>query len=66
MKNCVIYINKISKLDNTDFFIKEKANAENKKIKIKVKTTLDQIMMEHYDKRCETLEKNGCFDKLDI
>jgi serine/threonine-protein kinase HipA len=55
------YIKKISKLENTDLFIKEKANAQDRKIKIKAKTTLDEVMMKHYQNRCETLKQNGWF-----
>jgi len=60
------YIKKISKLENIDFFIKEKPNTQDKKIKIKSQSTLDEIMMKHFNDRCETLKKNSWFDKLDI
>ncbi len=60
-----LYIKKISKLENIDFYIKDKPNAQNKKIKIKSKTTLDNIMMKHFKKRCETLKKNGWFESLE-
>jgi len=53
------YIKKISKLENTDFYKKEKPNAQNKKIKIKEKTTLEDIMLNAYNTRIETLKKNG-------
>ena len=49
-----------------DFYIKEKANAQNKKIKIKEKTSLQNIMQKNYELRCETLKQNGWFDKLEI
>ena len=58
------YIKKISTLENIEFFIKEKPNAQNKKIKIKSQSSLDVVMMRHYEHRCETLSKNGWFDKL--
>lgn len=60
------YIKKISKLENTDFYIKEKANAQNKKIKIKGKSTLEEVMQRNFELRCETLKQNGWFDKLEI
>lgn len=60
------YISKISKLENIEFFIKERPNAQDKKANIKHKTTLQKIMQKHYEKRCKTLEKNGWFEKLDI
>lgn len=58
------YIKKISKLENVEFFIKEKPNAQDKKVKIKSQTTLDVVMMKHYENRCETLKSNGWFEKL--
>ena len=48
-------------LENRDFYIKEKPNAQGKKIKIKEKTTLEDVMMNTFYKRVETLEKNGWF-----
>ncbi len=55
------YIKKISLLESRDFYIKEKPNAQSKKIKIKEKTTLEDIMMNTFHKRVETLKKNGWF-----
>ena len=60
------YIKKIAKLENTEFFIKEKPNAQDKKIKVKSQTTLDVVMMRHFESRCETLQTNGWFEKLGI
>lgn len=60
------YIKRISKLENTDFFVKEKPNVQGKKIKIKKKTTLEIVMMNAYQKRVEVLNKNGWFEKLGI
>jgi len=60
------YIKRIAKLENRDFFIKEKPNAQDKKVKIKTKSTLDEVMMRHFFDRCETLKLNGWFDKLGI
>lgn len=60
------YIEKISSLENIDFYIKEKPNAQNKKIKIKEKTTLKEVMQKNFKLRCETLKQNGWFDKLEI
>jgi len=53
------YIKKISKLENIEFFIKEKPNAQDKKVKIKSQSTLDEVMMKHFESRCETLKTNG-------
>ncbi len=57
-----LYIEKISMLENTDFYIKEKLNAEGKKVKIKQKTTLKDIMMKNYHDRINRLEQNGWFE----
>lgn len=54
-----LYIKKISKLENIEFFIKEKPNAQDKKVKIKSQSTLDEVMMRHFESRCETLKTNG-------
>ena len=35
-------------------------------IKIKEKTSLQNIMQKNYELRCETLKQNGWFDKLEI
>ena len=37
-----------------------------KRVKIKSKTTLAEVMMEHFEQRCETLKRNGWFEKLGI
>jgi serine/threonine-protein kinase HipA len=66
MQKMPTYIKKISKLENREFFIKEKPNAQDKKVKIKSQTTLDVVMMKHYENRCETLKQNGWFEKLGI
>jgi serine/threonine-protein kinase HipA len=60
------YIKKISKLQNIEFFIKEKPNAQNKKVKIKSQSTFDIVMMKHFESRCETLKTNGWFEKLGL
>ena len=60
------YIKKVSKLENTKFFIKEKPNAHDKKVKIKSQSTLDEVMMKHFNDRYETLKANGWFEKLGI
>jgi len=66
IKKMPIYINRISKLENIDFYIKERPNAHNKKQKIKTKTTLQEVMLKNYKQRCETLEENGWYEKLGI
>ena len=60
------YIKKLEKLDGLDFYKKDRANAEDKRVKIKSKTTLAEVMMEHFEQRCETLKRNGWFEKLGI
>lgn len=60
------YIKKIAKLENIEFFIKESPNAQDKKIRIKSQSALDDIMMQHFHNRCETLKTNGWFEKLGI
>ncbi len=66
IKKMPLYIGRISTLENIDFFIKDKPNAQNKKIKIKSKTTLDAVMMEHFKHRCQVLKKNGWFESLGV
>ena len=53
-------------LENIEFFIKEKPNAQDKKVRIKSQSTLDVVMMKHFENRCETLKQNGWFEKLGI
>ncbi|CAA6810669.1 MAG: HipA-like protein-like protein [uncultured Campylobacterales bacterium] len=65
IKKMPSYIKKISKLEDINFFIKERPNAQNKKTKIKSKSTLDEVMMKHFNNRCETLKENGWFKKLE-
>lgn len=60
------YIKKLEKLDGLDFYKKDRANAEDKRINIKAKTTLSKVMMRHFEQRCETLKRNGWFEKLGI
>ena len=60
------YIKKLEKLDRLDFYKKDRVNAEDKRVKIKSKTTLAEVMMEHFEQRCETLKRNGWFEKLGI
>ena len=58
------YIKKLENLDGLDFYKKDRVNAEDKRIKSK--TTLVDAMMKHFEKRCETLKRNGWFEKLGI
>ncbi|WP_122874647.1 type II toxin-antitoxin system HipA family toxin [Campylobacter showae] len=60
------YIKKLEKLDRLDFYKKDRVNAEDKRVKIKSKTTLAEVMMEHFEQRCETLKRNGWFEKWGI
>ena len=61
-----LYIKEVAKLENIEFFKKEKPNAQDKRIKIKSQTTLDVVMMNHFEDRCKALKENGWFEKLDI
>jgi serine/threonine-protein kinase HipA len=60
------YIEKIEKLDQIDFYIKERPNAQEKKIKIKECISLDKVMLAAYYNRVDTLEKNLWLEQLDI
>lgn len=60
------YINKLKKLEGLDFYKKDRANAEGKAVKIRLKTTLAGVMMRHFRQRYETLKQNGWFERLEI
>ena len=52
-----------SKQENLKIEIEEN---NNKKEKIKSQSTLDAVMMKHFENRCETLKQNGWFEKFGI
>ncbi len=60
------YIKKIEKLEQIDFYTKERPNAQEKKIKIKGFKPLDKVMLDAYHNRVDTLEKNLWLEQLGI
>jgi len=58
------YINRISKLEESYFYKKERPNAQDKKVRIKDKVLLQEVMLEAFYKRIEVLEKNLWFEQL--
>ena len=60
------YIKRISKLDNTYFYPKDRANAERKKVEIKEKLPLQEVMMEAFERRIRVLDKNLWFEQLKL
>ena len=60
------YIDKVSNLENTDFYLKSKPNANGKAQKVIGQTSLDRILFDNYAKRIQTLDKNGWFAQLGI
>ncbi len=60
------YIKKIAKLDQIDFYTKERPNAQDRKIKIKGCKPLDEVMLDAYYNRVDTLEKNLWLEQLAI
>ncbi len=60
------YIKKIDKLEESFFYIKERPNAQDRKIKIKEKQPLQKVMMMAFEERIKVLEKNLWFEKLGV
>ncbi len=60
------YIKRISKLEESYFYKKERPNAQDKKVKIKDKVLLQEVMLEEFYKRIAVLEKNLWFEQLKI
>jgi serine/threonine-protein kinase HipA len=56
------YIAKISKLEESYFYKKERTNAEHKRIKIKKKMLLQEVMLEAFYRRIEVLKRNLWFE----
>jgi len=61
-----LYIKKIKKLDQIDFYIKERPNAQEREVKIKGCTPLNEVMLNAYHDRVDTLEKNLWIEQLGI
>ena len=60
------YIDRISYLENTEFYLKSKPNESGKDQKFIGETTLKDVIYKNYSKRIQTLEKNEWFTQLDI
>ncbi len=58
------YIEAISQLEPSYFYKKERPNAQDKKVKIREKLLLLEVMMKGYEKRLGELEDNYWFDSL--
>jgi serine/threonine-protein kinase HipA len=56
------YIKRISKLEESYFYEKERANAQNREVKIKKKALLQEVMLDAFTKRIDVLEKNLWFE----
>lgn len=60
------YIKKIEKLDQIDFHIKERPNAQEKQIKIKGCRPLSAVMLDAFHDRVDILEKNLWLEQFGI
>jgi serine/threonine-protein kinase HipA len=58
------YIRRMSKLEESNFYKKERPNAQDKKVKIKDKILLQEVMLDAFNRRIEELEKNLWFEQL--
>ena len=58
------YIGRISKLEESYFYKKERPNAQDRKVKIKESVLLQEVMLEAFHKRIEELDKNLWFEQL--
>jgi len=59
------YIQRISKLEESSFYEKERPNAQNREQKIKKRVLLQERMLEAFYERIEILEKNLWFEQLE-
>jgi len=59
------YIQRISKLEESYFYEKERPNAQNREQKIKKRVLLQERMLEAFYERIEILEKNLWFEQLE-
>ena len=60
------YIKKIGKLDQINFYTKERPNAQERKVKIKGCSPLNEVMLNAFHSRVDTLEKNLWLEQLGI
>ena len=58
------YIKRINSLEESFFYIKERPNAQDRKVKIKAKLALHEVMTRAFEQRIEVLEKNFWFEQL--
>ena len=58
------YIKRIDRLEESFFYVKERPNAEDRRVKIKAKLSLREVMMRAFEDRVEVLEGNGWFEQL--
>jgi len=58
------YIKRIDKLEESFFYVKERPNAQDRRVKIKEKLPLREVMLKAFEERVEVLEENGWFEKL--
>ncbi len=56
------YIKRISKLEESYFYKKERPNAQDRRVKIKEKVLLQEVMLEAFNERIEMLERNLWFE----
>ena len=58
------YIKRIDRLEESFFYVKERPNAQDRRVKIKGKLSLEEVMMRAFEERVEVLEGNGWFEML--
>jgi len=58
------YIKRIDKLEESFFYVKERPNAQDRRVKIKDELSLREVMMRAFEERVEVLEGNGWFEIL--
>jgi len=58
------YIKRIDRLEESFFYVKERPNAQDRRVKIKGKLSLREVMMRAFKQRVEVLEGNGWFEQL--
>jgi serine/threonine-protein kinase HipA len=60
------YIKKVEQIEDCDFYSKNRANLEGKKVKIHPKISLGKRMQHSFEDRVKSLEQNGWFEQLKI
>ncbi len=58
------YIKRISKLEECYFYKKERPNAQDRRVKIKEKVLLQEVMLEAFHERIDMLERNLWFEQV--